>query len=60
MSGQIRIRVRFRDIKGPWFDYLLVSPTEMRDLAADAGWAIRRIFRDSGPLYLAVIAKAVR
>jgi SAM-dependent methyltransferase len=57
MAGQIRIRIRFRDIKGPWFEYLLVSPTEMRNLVAGTGWTIRRIFRDRGPLYVAVIGK---
>ena len=28
MPGQLRLRVRYRDLTGPWFDYLIVSPDE--------------------------------
>ncbi len=60
MGGQIRIRVRFREIKGPWFDYLLVSPSEMKEILAGTGWALRTLLRSSdGPPYVAVIAKTL-
>ena len=29
MPGQLPLRVRYRDLIGPWFDYLIVSPNEM-------------------------------
>jgi hypothetical protein len=58
MGGQIRIRVRFREIKGPWFDYLLVSPAEMKAILSGTGWRLRTILRDAGPVYVAVIGKA--
>ena len=58
MSGQIRIRIRFQASAGQWFDYLLVSPDEMRDLLEGTGWKIRRTIEDSGSLYVAVIGKA--
>ena len=57
MGGQIRLRIRFRDIKGPWFDYLLVSPTEMKDILAGTGWRQHKILRGDGPVYVAVINK---
>jgi hypothetical protein len=58
MGGQIRIRVRFRDVKGPWFDYLLVSPGEMKAILAGTGWRLRQILRSGGgPVYVAVLAK---
>jgi SAM-dependent methyltransferase len=60
LPGQIRIRVRFRDIKGPWFDYLLVSADEMRGILAGTGWKLRRTWRDAGPLYVAQIDRADR
>ena len=58
MGGQIRIRIRFHDLKGPWFDYLLVSPTEMKAILAGTGWRLqkRHHSRDAS-VYLAVIAK---
>jgi SAM-dependent methyltransferase len=58
MGGQIRIRVRFREIKGPWFDYLLASPTEMGAIVAGTGWTIRKILRDGGAVYVAAIRKS--
>ena len=57
MGGQIRIRVRFRAIQGPWFDYLLVSPAEMKAILAGTGWQIRTLLRDGEPNYVAVISK---
>jgi SAM-dependent methyltransferase len=57
MGGQIRIRIRFQDVKGPWFDYLLLSPTELKGILAGTGWRLQTILRDGGPLYVAVIRK---
>jgi hypothetical protein len=57
LSGQIRIRVRFRDLATPWFDYLMVSPDELRELAEPAGWTVGRIL-DSDDTYVAVLEKA--
>jgi SAM-dependent methyltransferase len=60
MGGQIRLRIRFRDIKGPWFDYLLVSPTEMKDILVGTGWRLRKILRGDGPVYVVIITKDVQ
>ena len=35
MRGQIRQRIRYRDLKGPWSDYLYVSRDEMREIDSD-------------------------
>jgi hypothetical protein len=43
MAGQIRIRIRYRMLKGPWFDYLMVSPEEMADIVAGTGWQTARL-----------------
>jgi SAM-dependent methyltransferase len=57
MAGQLRLRVRHRTYATPWFDYLIVSPNEMRGLLKGTGWRIARIF-DSGEFrYTAVIEK---
>jgi hypothetical protein len=60
MAGQLRIRIRFREIRGPWFDYLLVSPAEMKQVLGGTGWRIQRLLRDGGPVYIAVIGKVLR
>ena len=57
MSGQVRIRVRYRDYVTPWFDYLLVSPTEMKSILAGTGWHLARTFQGPSGAYTAVINK---
>lgn len=56
MFGQIRIRIRFKQYTDPWFDYLFVSPKEMRELVAGTGWRVMRIL-GQGAQYCAVIEK---
>jgi SAM-dependent methyltransferase len=60
MSGQLRIRVRYRRNCTPWFDYLIVSPKEMKAILAGTGWRVRRFLRSAGPSYVAVIEKLPR
>jgi hypothetical protein len=35
--------MRHGPYRGRWFDYLLTSPDEMRELAASGGWQVERI-----------------
>jgi hypothetical protein len=58
MAGQIRFRIRFRQYKGGWMDYLMVSPDEMREIAAGTGWQIGMILGDEAGHYTAIIEKA--
>lgn len=55
MGGQIRMRVRYRDLVDPWFDYLFVSKREMRELLRGTGWSVRRSFGRARPHYAAII-----
>lgn len=55
MSGQLRLRIRYRDLVGPWFDYLIVSPGEMTEIIEGTGWHIRHLVRDDGAYYVAVL-----
>ena len=57
MGGQLRIRIRFRRIIGPWFDYLLVSQTEMRELLDGTGWHLERVLEGPGGAFVAIIGK---
>ena len=57
MAGQIRMRVRFEDYASPWFDYLLVSPDEMKRILAGTGWQIERLLAPEATNYFAVIRK---
>jgi SAM-dependent methyltransferase len=55
MPGQLRIRIRYRDLVDPWFDDLLASSTEIEELVDGMGWRITRLIRDEGPQYVVVL-----
>jgi SAM-dependent methyltransferase len=55
MSGQLRLRIRYRDLVDPWFEYLIVSPGEMAEIVEGTGWHIRHLVRDDGAYYVAVL-----
>jgi hypothetical protein len=55
MSGQLRVRIRYRTLASLWFDYLIVSPDEMAEIVDGTGWQIRRLVQDEGSSYVAVL-----
>ena len=57
MAGQLRIRVRHCSYATPWFDYLLVSPEEMAELAAGTGWELRRVIDEGEHVYVGVLER---
>lgn len=59
MAGQVKMRPRYRAWIGRWFDYLLVSPREMKGVVRGTGWrADRVIVSKGGPLYVGVLRKS--
>ena len=57
MSGQVRIRVRFRKYASPWFEYFMVSKKEMKDILDSTGWEARRFMERKDEIYIAIIEK---
>lgn len=57
MGGQVRLRVRYKRRRSPWFDYLLVSKEELKGLLKDTGWSLARTFKDEGPAYWILLEK---
>ena len=55
LLGQLRLRVRYGHARTPWFDYLLVSPREMRAIVVGTGWRVARVIRGTGPMYIGVL-----
>ena len=43
LPGQLRIRVRYKQLASPWFDYLLAEPDELDELVAGSGWHVHRL-----------------
>jgi hypothetical protein len=58
MSGQLRIRVRFRKYVGRWFDYLIVSKKEMQEILKGTGWKIKEFIDSDNSEYIAIIEKS--
>jgi SAM-dependent methyltransferase len=57
MPGQVRIRLRYKSAVGDWFDRLLVSPDELRDLLAVTPWRLDEVTTDLDTgFYLAELA----
>lgn len=55
--GQIRIRVRYRARRSPWFELLFLGPAELRTLVRGTGWRVERILRGAGSGYACVLTK---
>jgi SAM-dependent methyltransferase len=60
MSGQSRARIRFRQFIGPWFDYLMVSKNEMKEVLKGTGWGVTRFIDSDVSKYIAIIEKTSR
>jgi SAM-dependent methyltransferase len=60
MSGQLKIRIRYKQHKGSWFEFLLASKQEVEEILEGTGWRIKE-FIDSADekrsYYLAIIKK---
>jgi SAM-dependent methyltransferase len=57
LPGQVKIRVRYREFVGGWFDYMLVSKDKIRDILEGTNWKLNRTIDSGGPDYVAVIEK---
>jgi hypothetical protein len=50
LPGQTRLRVRDGALATGWFDYLLVSPDELRPMLDGTPWRLREVY-EHGPAY---------
>ena len=57
MAGEIRLRVRYRELIGDWFDYLMVLQAEMKEIVEDTGWRVVEFLGSTGGQYVGVIEK---
>jgi SAM-dependent methyltransferase len=55
MPGQLRLRVRYRGLSGPWFGYLFASPDEMASILEGTPWQITRLLQSGSPYYVAIL-----
>lgn len=58
MSGQLRLRVHYREYTTQWFDYLFVSKAELEDILEETVWQVERYIDSANtPHYVAVLSK---
>lgn len=57
MSGQIRLRVRYKKYITPWIDYLMVSKKELKQILDGTGWKLSRTIDSEGSQYITIIEK---
>ncbi len=57
MTGQVKIRVRYKRYFTPWFDFLLVSKDEMINIVKGTGWKIDCFINSEGPNYVGIITR---
>lgn len=60
MSGQLKLRVRYKKYATPWFDYLFVSKEEMVDILDSTPWQVESYIDSTNtPTYIAILTKRV-
>jgi len=57
MPGEMKLRVRYKKYKTPWFDYLIVSKNEMKRILEGTGWRIKRFIDSENPAYIGIVEK---
>ncbi|QGN07357.1 methyltransferase domain-containing protein [Halorhabdus sp. CBA1104] len=57
LPGALRMRTRYKTYATPWFDYLLVSPTEMDHVLEATGWTRTETWEGDDGLYTAMLEK---
>ena len=57
MPGQLKIRVRFAEFIGTWFDYLLVSKGELAKILQGTGWGVERFIDAPDGQYVMLLSK---
>lgn len=57
MSGEARIRVRYKRYVTPWIDFLMVSKDEMKTILEGTNWKVRDFIAGQQGVYVAIIEK---
>ncbi|MCW6008630.1 class I SAM-dependent methyltransferase [Micromonospora sp. CPCC 205371] len=54
-GGQLRLRLRYRELATDWFDYLVCSVDELSELLSGTGWELSALDDTDAPYYLATL-----
>ncbi|MBY8875962.1 class I SAM-dependent methyltransferase [Micromonospora sp. PLK6-60] len=56
LGGQLRLRLRYRQLGTDWFDYLVCSVAELAELVHGSPWRLTDVDDADAPYYLATLA----
>jgi SAM-dependent methyltransferase len=57
LPGELTIRMRYKKYANPWFNYLIVSKKEMKQVLEGTGWRVKRFVDSKGSVYIGIIEK---
>ena len=55
LGGQLRLRLRYRELATHWFDYLVCTPEELRELLHGTDWRLADVDDADAPYCLATL-----
>jgi SAM-dependent methyltransferase len=58
LGGQLRLRLRYRELGTDWFDYLVCTPDELGELVRGTPWRLTDVDTADAPYYLATLRLA--
>lgn len=58
LGGQLRLRLRYRELGTDWFDYLVCSADELAELVRGTPWRLVDVDDRDAPYYLAILRLA--
>lgn len=58
-GGQIRMRIRHKKLRSPWFDYLFVSKAEMEEILAESKWRVAKYIDAKNSSSYAVVLEKI-
>jgi len=58
--GLVRIRVNFRDVRGEWFEFLMVGEELLAEILEPTNWKISKIYGYGNGDYIAILSKKDR
>lgn len=59
-QGQVRIRHLYKGHPEPWFNLLMVTPKELRELLKGTGWKIKKLIKNKAAEYIMILEKELK
>ncbi|MBN2542112.1 methyltransferase domain-containing protein [bacterium] len=59
LSGEARIRVRYKKYVTPWIDFLMVSLNEMKQILEGTRWQVQGVIDGEGGEYIIILEKLI-